>query len=54
MCITLFKSAKDSGFLHSVLVLLADSTRLGSVDLSVLYEPRTSISMTDLNAFGLR
>ena len=39
--------------LHSVLVRWADSTRLGSVALSVLYEPRTSISMTDLKAFVL-
>lgn len=41
-------------YLQSVLVLAADLTSSGIVALSVLYEPRTSISMTDLNALGLR
>lgn len=31
----------------------ADSNRLGMVALRVLYDPRTSISMTDLNALEL-
>lgn len=31
----------------------ADSNRLGRVALRVLYDPRTSISMTDLNALEL-
>ena len=31
----------------------ADSNRLGRVALRVLYDPRTSMSMTDLNALEL-
>lgn len=31
----------------------ADSNRLGRVAFKVLYDPRTSISMTDLNALEL-
>lgn len=43
----------NSPFLPSDLFFLADSTRLGSVALRVLYEPSTSISITDLKAFEL-
>lgn len=39
--------------LQSVLVSAADLTNSGMVALTVLYEPSTSISITDLNAFGL-
>lgn len=39
--------------LPSDLCLPADVTRCGRVALSVLYEPRTSMSMTDLKAFVL-
>lgn len=39
--------------LPSFLWLPADFTRWGRVALIVLYEPRTSMSMTDLNAFVL-
>jgi hypothetical protein len=38
--------------LPSVLCLAADSARYGSVALTVLYDPRTSISTTDFIAFG--
>lgn len=34
--------------------LSPDLMRYGSVALRVLYEPRTSMSMTDLNAFAER
>lgn len=39
--------------LPSDLCWLAEVTRCGRVALSVLYEPRTSISMTDLKALVL-
>ncbi len=41
------------GVVPSDLCLDADVTRCGRVALRVLYEPRTSMSMTDLNAFVL-
>lgn len=41
------------GVLPSELCLDAEVTRCGRVALSVLYEPRTSMSMTDLNALVL-
>jgi hypothetical protein len=36
---------------ESTLCFFADSIRCGRVALSVLYEPKTSISITDRNAF---
>lgn len=43
----------SSPVLPSDLWLDADSIRWGIVALRVLYDPRTSMSMTDLNAFEL-
>ncbi len=43
---------KNVRVLPSFLFAAADLTRYGIVALTVLYEPSTSMSMTDLNAFA--
>ena len=47
------KEGENRRHLPPVLVFAADLRSSGRVALRVLYEPSTSISMTDLKAFGL-
>lgn len=42
----------DFGSVDVELCFFAEATRCGSVSFVTLYDPRMSMSMTDLNAFG--